>query len=398
MLKRRFIIQTTVVSFIALAIIIITVNISVYLSIDSALDSVAGILTENRYIFPAEHSGKAYNLPNEVAFTTRYFVTNIGKDGHISELYMDHIHTTDVPTAQNLAAQVIDSGEMSGWIADYKFYRMPNDSGDEILFLNAEERMDLIIIFFKASIAIASGSLLVIFAVSCLLAHRVTLPIAESYTRQKRFITNISHELKTPLAIIRANTEVTMLEHGEDEWSKATVKEVDKLHRMIDKLLTLSKMEENNKDMIKTDFSASDALEETLTPFSTMLAKKGLVLDTSIDGNITYCGDELLIRTLFSIFIDNMIKYAEKDTEVVVTLKKVNSKLVFSTENTTEDVSVGDCSMWFERFYRGDESHNSMVKGHGIGLSQAKAITERHRGKVSAICKDSNKIIMKAEL
>lgn len=178
-------------------------------------------------------------------------------------------------------------------------------------------------------------------------SKKIFRPVAESYDKQKRFITDACHEIKTPLTIIDANTEVIEMMSGESEWTKNTRDQVKRLTSLTNQMVALSRLDENS------------------------------------------------IRQLISILVDNAMKYAAMDAGVDVSLKRDGCKICFVLRNLTDGMKSGDQKVLFERFYRPDSSRNSETGGSGIGLSLTKSIVESHKGKITAVCDEKGYITFK---
>lgn len=269
--------------------------------------------------------------------------------------------------------------------------------------------------------------LAVVFVMIYFFSGKILKPVSESYEKQKRFITDASHEIKTPLTIIDANTEVIEMMEGENEWTISTRKQVARLTSLTEKLVFLSRMDEEATKLEMLEFSLSDAILDTAEPFKAIARTKGKKLTIDVTDGILYTGDEKTIRQLVSILLDNAMKYSgcssvsfEKsninkknlnktsqtqndcvtttgDTapEIELTMRpsgKTRIITVWNTVDETANIKKGRQDMLFERFYRTDTSHNSKTGGFGIGLSAAYAIVKAHKGKITAESKDGRSI------
>ena len=219
-----------------------------------------------------------------------------------------------------------------------------------------------------------------------------TLSVAESYEKQKRFITDASHELKTPITVIATSLRVLEMETGKQKWIDKSKSQTEKLTELVNSLVSLSRLDEEKSPLKFSEFSISDAVNETAGSFSDFAASNGKTLEISVEPDITYNGDEYAVRQLVSILIDNAIKYADPSSPILVSLKKSKKKIIIKTENACAEPIKGDLSKLFDRFYRADESRNSETGGFGIGLSLAKSIAEGHGGKISASSPEENRI------
>lgn len=220
----------------------------------------------------------------------------------------------------------------------------------------------------------------------------VLRPVAQSYEKQRQFITDAGHELKTPLTIIDANTEVIEMENGESQWTKSIRNQVERLTSMVGQFITLSKMEEKNENFHKTDISLNIILNESLEPFDAVFLSKNIKINTFSEKDIHISGDEKLLRQLFEILIDNAAKYASENSTFSISMKRKSRKNMLTFENESNTISEGNLDILFDRFYRTDASRNSATGGSGIGLSVAKSIVTLHGGTIHAKSDDGKKI------
>ena len=211
-----------------------------------------------------------------------------------------------------------------------------------------------------------------------LLSRRAIYPIAQSIERQKQFVTNAGHEIKTPLAIIAANTEAMELYQGESKWSKNIHTQVQRLNTLMQQLLQLSRMEEGGTEKVAAEFSFSALLAEAIRPFQEPLALRGVVLTVDIQPDVQLYADKDAILQLISILLDNAVKYSKDGGQVVVLLQKTERHPVLQIKNTCVALPDTAPERLFDRFYRGDAARTQKNGGYGIGLSMAQAIVAAH--------------------
>lgn len=234
------------------------------------------------------------------------------------------------------------------------------------------------------------GTMVVVLVV--IFSRLVFRPIAESYQKQKQFITDASHEIKTPLTIIDANVEVIEMMSGENKWTKSTKNQVKRLASLAGQLITLSKMDEGDGAADKMKFSMTDAVIDTTSSFESVAETKGRKLVCDIEENLYFVGEEKRIREMFGIFLDNAVKYSTEGSEIHVSLERKGRKIIYQISNEADLIAKGNQDVLFERFYRSDASRNSATGGSGIGLSVAKAVAEAHHGKLTAESKDGKSL------
>ena len=222
-------------------------------------------------------------------------------------------------------------------------------------------------------------------------------PVIESYEKQKRFITDAGHELKTPLTVISAAAEVIEIESGESQWTQSIRGQVIRLSELVNKLVMLSRMSEEN-GLVYSRFSLSETLTECISGFQAVGYAKDKEIQSDIQSGVEIQADEKAIAQLFSILTDNALKYSPEGSLVFISLKKTSSKTEIYFINPATDIPQGNNDILFERFYRHDKSRNSATGGHGIGLASAKAIVDAHKGKISIENPDGNTFMVKIVL
>ena len=284
----------------------------------------------------------------------------------------------------NMYKAVINSNNQKGYVdTNYRYLSLTNDEGDEfVLMMDYSVQISNARNFLVASLLISASGLLAFLASIIIASYFIFRPVEESYVKQKRFIANAAHELKTPLTIISANNEVEELIVGKNEQTEAINKQVLKLTGMVNSLTKLALLEENYKLEKTEKFSLDDAVIDVYKTYEQKLKERHLILKENVAKDVIYDGDEGLIRVLVSILIDNAFKYSL--TFIEVSLKKDNDKIILEVSNDSSDLEDGMHPELFERFYRTNEKRASNIQGSGIGLSIAKEIVILHKGKIIA--------------
>ena len=267
-----------------------------------------------------------------------------------------------------------------------------------VIFVDCRQEVSAFRTTLITSVTVSALGLLAVFILVLIFSGRAFKPVAESYEKQKQFITDAGHEIKTPLTIIDANTEVTEMEQGETKWTKSTRNQIKRLNDLTQQLITLSKMDEGGGGIQKEKFSISDAVEETINQFEILAGKADKAFDIKIQPDVDYLGDEKAIRQLVGILTDNAIKYSVKGSIIRVSLEKKGKKIYIRFYNEADNVVKGRLDVLFERFYRTDASRNSKTGGSGIGLSVAKAIVTAHKGKITAESEDGKSLTISVTL
>jgi signal transduction histidine kinase len=229
-----------------------------------------------------------------------------------------------------------------------------------------------------------------------LLSKKAVKPIAESYEKQKQFITDANHELKTPLTLILANLDIAEAELGQNEWLDDIRSEGHRMTELVNQLVSLSRMDEDAHQMNLTEVSFGELVADTVSEFEPLAKERGKALTFTVDKEITCLGNEALLHRLVGILMDNAIKYCDNDGEISVTLRR-GRRIVLTVENTYAAVGEIELNRLLDRFYRADKARK-FTGGFGVGLSMAKAIVENHKGEITAYKKDSMHIGFKVVL
>ena len=381
-----------------------------YAKIVSDADETLTILEENDGFFPntqqtddtidnnefrhdKESPKRRYEtLPPELPFETRYFFVSMDENGDTLSVNTGKIAAIDSETAVEYAKDVWEEGSTEGFIGDYRYLMSTSDGESLIIFLDCGRNLDNFRTLLASCIAVSiTGSALVLFLL-ILLSGRIVKPFSENYEKQKRFITDAGHELKTPLTIIDADAEILTMDFGENEWLSDIQSQTKRLSELTNDLILLSRMEEERTKTQVLDFPLSDVVEETIQSFQSMAKAQEKTLEISIQPLISFRGDEKAIRKLVSLLMDNALKYSEPKGKISCVLKQQKKNIYFSVYNTTEYISKAQTPYLFDRFYRTDQSRNSDTGGYGLGLSIAQAIVSSHKGKITASTTDEHSL------
>ena len=270
-----------------------------------------------------------------------------------------------------------------------------NQSVTVIGLINASSSLYSVFTMLLISLCIGLISFLSILLIIVLASKHAVKPIAESYAKQKQFVTDAGHELKTPLTVISANNELARMIYGDSEWFDSIDRQVNKLNHLVRSLITLAKMDEEQKPVF-TPFHFSDAVFDTAKSFESLLHSQGKLLTLDIAENITYNGDESKLRQMVSILMDNAVKYCDEKGKVAVKLTG-DRQIRLQVINDYADTENFEADKVFERFFRADKARTS-DGSYGLGLSIAKSIVELHKGTIRAKVLEHGRIMFEVIL
>lgn len=409
-LRKKFILVAMLSTMLVLTAIMGVVNFSNYREMLDRADEMTALLEQNDGKFPEEPSwheqddtetppAKPENdekdksrFSVETPFETRYFTVTVDENGEVTDCDLDRIAAVDEETAEEYTQTAQQKNKTTGFQGIYRYRVTETEDGAKYVFLDCRREISNFRTVLVTTISVSLLGLAAVFVLVVIFSRMVFRPVEESIQKQKRFITDASHELKTPLTIIDANTEVMEMESGESQWTKSTRKQIQRLSGLVQQLVTLSRLDEEKGLEEKCEFNLSEAVSECVQPYESLAQTREKNLTLNIEEDITYTGDERSIRQLAGILMDNAVKYSSENGNITLTLKKKGKKIFLEVYNDADDLPQGKMDVLFERFYRLDSSRNSGTGGSGIGLSVAKAIVQAHKGKITAENKNGRRL------
>lgn len=391
-IRFRFSLIIVLAVFVVLSIIIGLINAINYSNVASNADDVLDILAVNDGAFISKPIDP--EISPELPFETRFFTVEVyGVEGsNVDDIYftnIENIAAVSEAKAIEITKEIIENESSRGFSGSYRYITIKKEISTLVIYVDWSRQLDVVENFLLASIVISLISLVIVFFLAYFGSTKALSPIIRGYEKQSRFIANASHELKTPLTIISANSELIEMEYGENESTQSILKQINKLNKMVNSLTVLSKIEKFNKNDDNYSFNISKLLNLTVEEYSFMLEKYKVNL--KVDEDILYNGVDGLIRQLFCILLENAGKYSLSTLDI--SLSKVNKKIEIIFKNDVDEIEQGDLKKYFERFYRSSEVRSTKVQGSGIGLSICSEIVEFHRGTIKATGDKNNFII-----
>lgn len=395
-LRIKLIAASMVSLLIVLLVIEGIVGILNYRKMVGDADRILEVLGENSGRFPHElPAGKKDSrrfMSPEIPYESRYFSVLLNEQGKVIFTDTKKTVTIDFTDAEEYALEVWEKQSERGFLHEYRYLYCSYGGEARIIFLDCRRQLDTFQNFLVSAVCVSAVGLLSVFVLLIYLSSRIVKPFSDNYEKQKRFITDAGHELKTPLTIIDADTEILEMDFGENEWLKDIHGQTKRLADLTNALVTLSRMEEGQKKEMEVEFPLSDVVEEVYHTFQAPAKIQEKTLTSVITPMLSMKGDEKAIRSLMTILLDNAMKYSDEKGRVTVTLERQRNHIRLSVFNTTEYIAREQIAHLFDRFYRTDDSRNSGTGGYGLGLSIAAATAASHRGKIIAETEDEKSL------
>lgn len=426
-LKRRFVFTAMTAITILIGLIIGAINVSNIIIVRKNIDmTIDMIVKENSDFFIGENGPAPEKLPdaadrNDMPETgignmpevipgnadrekrmlpSPYFVVRLDSDYEIIDVDISRIFTIDEDTAENIAKEALDKKTDKGRVDEYKFLIVDDiyRSGKTAVFLDVSSEVTSYFRVLLLSTGVGLLGWLLMLLIVIRLSGKAIQPFVDNIERQKQFITNAGHEIKTPLAIIQSNADALELYKGDNKWSKNIKQQVHNLNKLMQELLELSRMDERTQQINNTEFSMKDVLNEIMESFEEPLALKGVNIEKEIEDNTEVRGDREQLKKLVSILLDNALKYTNKDGRLTVSLSRRSGVVRLCVKNTCEKLPEVAEERLFDRFYRGDKARAQSTGGYGIGLSMADSIVSANHGKIYACYEQPDTISFVVEL
>lgn len=389
-LRKRFFRISMIAMTAAMILVTAAINVINWLNVRSEMTETLSMLAENEgrplETKDSRFEGRNIHQRNRMSESSFFAASWSGEKGAalLGPIRLDTINETE---AMALVEQAAARGNENGRIGDYLYVRSEDQLGRvHYVFLNGETRLSEVrnLVYFSLAACIA-GILLAMLAVSRF-SRRAIEPILKNEKQQKQFITDASHELKTPLTVISANMDVLSMDVPGNTWIRSTQKQVAQMRRLVDELVYLSRLEESDRIMETAKVDINPLLEEVAEPFAAMAEFQGKKMEIQAEKDLTVQGNAAAIQRMISTLCDNAVKYAAEEGSILIRAEKEGRQVALRFSNTVETALTKEqCERLFQRFYRADESRSKGSKsGFGIGLSIAAAIAEKHGGSIGA--------------
>ena len=407
-LQHRFVAIAMFALSIMFMVQLVAVNVINLYQRDSETREILQIIADNNGVLPGgndtENALTSFLNPFgkleinvETPYSTRYFVVELRKNV-ATRISTEHIAAVSDEAAYEYASEVYRRGPGFGVVGPYRYFYKQGAEKSIMVFIDVTRDLQLSFALMSISSIVTFITLCVILVPVWWLSKKALKPVEEAMEKQKQFITDAGHELKTPIAIISADAEVMELCQGENEWLTNIKKQTVRMNTLVKNLVDLSKLGEEADSKKHTVFDISEAVIDTASNFEATARATGKNFTYSAARDLRYNGNEEEIRQLISILCDNAMKYTNENGTVKLNMYKVGKTVQIDVYNTCDYVDPATVTRLFDRFYRADSSRSRETGGYGIGLSVAKAIVERHKGKIRAVTDGTTAITFRISL
>ena len=313
-----------------------------------------------------------------------FYTVAVSYEGDILEIENEPptVHTDD--DLERLARSIIKGGRDNGTENNLAFYKTDKEGYTLVTFMDNTIVNENAMTLFRYTLIFGGVALVIFFFLSVFLARKIVNPLEESYQKQKQFISDAGHELKTPVSVVSANAELLSRELGDNQWLQNIQYENERMGMLVGQLLDLARTEDVAPQM--EHINLSRLIDGEALPFESVAFEKGLVLNTNITSNIGVVGNSTQLKQIVSILLDNAIRHSKEQGEVWLTLTKEHGFAKLSVINKGDEIPEEQRTKIFERFYRVDTARNSEDKHYGLGLAIAKAIATSHKGHIEVGC------------
>ncbi len=391
--------------FAVIMMIAILVNTANYALVTGRIDDTLDAILNYERIRPPEGAPDGppmkpfMGLPDvESNYMTRFFTVRFDKNGEVLFTSTDNIAAIDNDAAVAYARGVLEGSRDHGYMKAYRYIRNTTDEATTVIFLNTTREQQSMITLLILTLIVSFVSLVIVFFLVRALSKRAIRPYANNIKQQKRFITDASHELKTPLTSILTSLDVITMEKGDDEWTDNIRKQTERMTGLVSELVTLSRLDEESPLPDKEQFSLSDAALEAVDVYKQQAKAHEKNFEVDIEENVTMYGDRASIQQMLSVLLDNAIRYSDEKGDIRFNVFSKRNRACIEVFNTCDYDNPPDVERLFDRFYRPDESRSTRTGGNGVGLSIAKAVVNAHGGRISASCASGKTMTIKISI
>lgn len=340
------------------------------------------------YNFYGNNNDYYYDNNSSLA-DSEIYIAYVGLDGYIKSIYAENNTSYTYDQISAFTRQTLSRSAKQGKIGNLIYIVTEinyNGFGKAyaVGFMDNSRNIESFNIMIISSVIIFVAGTVIIFILSLMLSMWLIKPVEEAFNKQKQFISDASHELKTPIAVISANAELLEGDIGQNKWLGYIQSESDRMSKLVNSLLTLTRIETQADKALMTRFDICNAIMEVTMPFESVAFEKGVMLECDLENQIFINGNESQLKQVVAILTDNAVKHCTEGGTVSVSSEPFKSKCLIKVTNTGEPIPDEEKQKIFERFYRADQSRNRDNNRYGLGLAIAKQIVTNHHGTITA--------------
>ncbi|MGN0055237.1 MAG: sensor histidine kinase [Atopobiaceae bacterium] len=389
-MERRLRVQLVATVFISLAVLLGVVTlITRYVDsarMDSNADDILEIIMRYDGSLPDDltlpETGTDKEPSEEATKEARYFVLHLDSNGDVVSSNLDYTTRVTQQQVAQYAQDALKQNTEKGYVGTFRFLvQKETDGGYTIAFLDRQRQMDTLAFSVQWEAILSLIAALALTGIVALLSKHIVKPIIDSQRRQRQFVTNAGHDLRTPVSIISADADVLALDLGENEWIDDIKKQVRVMTDLTESLVTLAKAGEGVQHDAQ-DVDLSDVVSQSVKGFGSRAQLEGHQLETQVQAGVHVAGEPSYLERMTSQLVDNALKYSSEGTPIQVSLGRKGSHAILVVRNQAEHVDPSEVKHWFDRFYQSDKARTHSKAGFGIGLSMVEAVAEAHGGKV----------------
>ncbi len=386
-LRKKFIILSSSTVFGILFVVFLILNITTYVSnintIKTNIEDVRIVLKEDKTSDPKDRH-----------FVSRYIYLTLNEDNSIKESKSDNGFSIPGIKIEDLKDQALSKNKDFGRI-NYTYFKIYYENETELIFIDSRAEITSYEKMITISSIIFVCTFILITLIIILISKRIIKPYEELYKKEKMFLTNASHELKTPITIIKTDLDVLKMDDVNNEWIDSIDNQTNRLSKLVNEMVNLYKIEEKKEDIAKNNFNISEVTLDVLDNFLSSFKFKNYNIKIDIEENIIINSNEDIYMKILFILLDNANKYGLENGDFSIKLYKEKKKVILKVYNQTEGFEKEKLKFIFDRFYTLDESRSKEKSGYGIGLSIAKILTEDIGGSIQASTNDNKSIEFK---
>lgn len=390
-MERRLRVQLVATVFISLTVLLSIVTLITRFidsaRMDSNADDILEIIMRYDGSLPDDLSlpqtGTATEPSEEATKEARYFILHVDDSGTVVSSNLDYTTRVTQQQVTEYAQQALSQKSEKGYVDTFRFLVRKDETGNgyTIAFLDRQRQMDTLAFSVQWEAILSLIAALALTGIVALLSKHIVKPIIDSQRRQRQFVTNAGHDLRTPVSIISADADVLALDLGENEWLDDIKKQVRIMTDLTESLVTLAKAGEGVQHDAQ-DVDLSDVVSQSVKGFGSRAQLEGHQLETQVQADVHVAGEPSYLERMTSQLVDNALKYSTEGTPIQVSLGRKGSHAILVVRNQADHVDPSEVKHWFDRFYQSDKARTHSKAGFGIGLSMVEAVAEAHGGKV----------------